>query len=451
MPMIESFRSMLARLDKAGALLHIKKEVDARHVSPLLVKADKPVLFERVRGFDFPVVGGLYWNRRRIANALGWPEGELGVRFPLGMQRMVDPVWVDPAPCQEVVKTGDDVDLTLLPIPFLGEKDGGPFISAGVMYARDVDQGCINAGCYRMMYRSRRETSIDLVTVSDLRRTYERALQRKEPLPLTVCIGTHPFEILSAAFKAPPGVSALNIAGGLHGAPVPVVRAKTSDLPVLADCELVLEGELAPIGWTVDEGPFGDFAGMYTETRWNPVFRVKAMTYRKDALFQVIQMPWENAWLGAAATEAQVLEVLKRAGVSVVAVQVTEGSACRFSVIASIRKRAGGGKNALMAILSLPDTKHAIVVDDDVDIFNPIQVEWARTFRVQADRDVIIISGAQGKHIDPSVKAWLLPKGELPVTSKMGIDATIPEGIPRHHYEQIRAAYLDEVQLEPYL
>ena len=449
--MVESFRSMLARLDRADGLMHIRKEVDPRHLSALLVKAEKPVFFERVRGYDTPVVGGLYWNRKRLAASLGWPEAELGIRFPMGIQRLTEPEWIDKAPCQEVVRLDDDVDLTTLPIPFLGEKDGGPFISAGVVLARDQDQGCINAGCYRLMYRSRRETSIDLVTNSDLRRSYERALGRKEPLPVSVCIGTHPYEILSAAFKAPPGVSELSIAGGLHGAPVQVVRCKTSELPAIAGSEIVLEGELAPVGWTVDEGPFGDFAGMYTEMRWNPVLRVKAITSRRDPLFHVIQMPWENAWLGAAATEAQVWDILKRAGVSVVAVRVTEGSACRFSVIASIRKRAGGGKNALMAILSLQDTKHAIVVDDDVDIFDPVQVDWATTFRVQADKDVIIISGAQGKHIDPSVKAWLLPKGELPVTSKMGIDATVPEGIPRDHYEQIRAAYLDQVKLDSFL
>ena len=446
--MVESLRSVVGRLAEAGELPRVTREGDARQISALLVKADKPLVFERVRGFDFPVVGGLYWTRKRLAAALAWPEADLGLRFPQGIERMIDPVLVDSAPSQEVVRTGNDVDLTALPIPLLGEKDGGPFISAGIVLAHDQEQGCVNAGCYRMMYRSPRRTSIDLVTVSDLRRSYERAFKRGEPLPITVCIGAHPYEILSAAFKAPPGVSELKIAGGLRGSPVRIARAKTNDVPVLADCEIVLEGEIAPIGWTVDEGPFGDFAGMYTELRWNPVFNIKAMTCRKDAMLQVIQMPWENAWLGAAATEAQVWEVLKRAGVSVAAVRVTEGSMCRFSVIAAIRKRAGGGQNALMAILSLPDTKHAIVVDEGVDITDPVQMESALTFRVQADRDVIIIPGAQAKHIDPSVRAWELPRGELPMTAKMGIDATIPEGVPPSHYELIRPAFMDEVKLD---
>jgi 2,5-furandicarboxylate decarboxylase 1 len=300
------------------------------------------------------------------------------------------------------------------------------------------------------MYRCRDETGIDLVTVSDLRRLYERCLAEGRPLPITVSLGVHPLEILSAAYKAPPGVSEMAIAGGLHGAPVPLLAARTVDVPVIADAEIVLEGQLLPIGWSEDEGPFGEFAGMYGDLKSNPVFKVTAVTRRREPIFHLLQMPWENAWLGAAATEAQVWNVLKTAGVDVVQVAVTEGSACRWSVMASIRKRAGGGKNALMAILALPDTKHALVVDEDVDILDPVQVEWARTFRVQADKDVIIFSGAQAKHVDPSVRPWELAQGQLPMTAKMGIDATIPEGIPPMYYERIKHAWVDEVKLEDY-
>ena len=443
-----SFRDVLTRLDRDGSLLRLAKEVDARHLSPLVVQAEQPVLFERVRGFDIKVAGGLFWNRKRFAAALGWPESELGTRFAAGVLAMVEPEMVDEAPAQEVVKLGRDVDLTELPIPLLAEKDGGPYLSAGVVIARG-DRG-LNAGCYRLMFRSRDETGIDLVTVSDLRRIYEARLARGEPLPISVSIGVHPIEILSAAYKAPTGVSEMAIAGGLHGTPVPLVRCKTVDVPAIADAEIVLEGELLPIGWTEDEGPFGEFAGMYGDLKHNPVFKVAAITHRRDAILQLLQMPWENAWLGAAATEAQVWNVLKTAGVDVVDIAVTEGSACRWSVIASIRKRAGGGKNALMAILALPDTKHALVVDEDVDIHDETQVEWARTFRVQADRDVIIIEGAQGKHVDPSVRPWELAKGQLPMTAKMGIDATIPEGIPPMFYDRIRHVWLNDVKLEDY-
>jgi len=443
-----SFREVLQRLDREGGLLRVSKEVDARHLSPLVVKADRPVVFERVRGFDLKVAGGLFWNRKRFAAALRWPESELGTRFAAGARAMVEPALVDGGPAHEVVKVGGEVDLTELPIPLLAEKDGGPYISAGVVIARG-DRG-LNAGCYRLMYRSRDETGIDLVTVSDLRRLYEARLARNEPLPISVSIGVHPIEILSAAYKAPPGVSEMAIAGGLHGAPVPLLRCRTVDVPAIADAEIVLEGHLLPIGWTQDEGPFGEFAGMYGDLKSNPVFKISAITRRRDAVLQLLQMPWENAWLGAAATEAQVWNALRTAGVDVVDVAVTEGSACRWSVIASIRKRAGGGKNALMAILALPDTKHAIVVDEGIDIHDPTEVEWARTFCVQADKDVIVIEGAQAKHVDPSVRPWELAHGQLPMTAKMGIDATIPEGIPPIYYERIRHVWLDDVKLEDY-
>ena len=443
-----SFRDTLARLERAGALRRLRKDVDARHLSALIVKADLPLLFERVRGFDIPVAGGLFWNRKRLSAALGWPEGELGTRFAAGVTAMVEPRMVADGPAQEIVQTGGDVDLTELPLPLLAEKDGGPYISAGVVIARNGER--LNAGCYRLMYRTRNETGIDLVTVSDLRRLYEAHLVRAQPLPISVSIGVHPIEILSAAYKAPPGVSEMAIAGGLHGAPVPLVRGKTVDVPAIADAEIVLEGHLEPIGWTEDEGPFGEFAGMYGDLKANPVFTVTAITRRRDTVFHLLQMPWDNAWLGAAATEAQVWNALKTAGVDVVRVCVTEGSACRWSVIASIRKRAGGGKNALMAILALPDTKHALVVDEDIDIFDPTQVEWARTFRVQADKDVIIIGGAQGKHVDPSVRPWELESGQLPMTAKMGIDATVPEGIPPMYYERIKHVWVDDVKIEDY-
>ena len=444
-----SFRDTLARLEAEGALARLGKEVDARHLSALVVKAPRPLLFERVRGFDMRVAGGLFWTRARLAAALGWPEAELGERFAAGVRAMIEPEMVPRAPAREVVKTGGQVDLAEIPIPLLAEKDGGPYISAGMVMARSSERG-LNAGVYRMMYRCRDETSIDLVTASDLQRLYEAALGRGQGLPISVSLGVHPMEILSAAYKAPAGVSEMAIAGGLHGSPVPLSPGTAVDVPAIADAEIVLEGELLPTGWSQDEGPFGEFAGMYGDQRPNPVFKVKAITHRRDPVFHLIQMPWDNAWLGAAATEAQVLGVLRMAGVDVVRVAVTEGSACRWSVIASIRKRAGGGKNALMAILSLPDTKHAIVVDEDIDIGDPVQVEWARTFRVQADKDVIVLSGAQAKHVDPSVRSWELGQGELPMTAKLGIDATIPEGIPAEHYERIRYTWLDDVRLEDY-
>src|SRR2546428_227437 len=143
------------------------------------------------------------------------------------------------------------------------------------------------------------------------------------------CLGR--FESCSVPTTLPPCYAVYPLGGRHHGGYYTVAEWVTFGVPAVADAEIVLEGELLPIGWTQDEGPFGEFAGMYGDLKANPVFKVTAITHRRDAIFQLLQMPWENAWLGAAATEAQVWNVLKTAGVDVVNVAVTEGSACPSS------------------------------------------------------------------------------------------------------------------------
>ena len=173
----------------------------------------------------------------------------------------------------------------------------------------------------------------------------------------------------------------------------------------------------------------------------NPLVRVRAITRRRDALFYALQMPWENIYLGAPVYEAAAYRVLREAGVRATAVNVTPGGCCHWHVVAAIRAAPGDGKNALAALLSVADFKHAIVTDDDIDIFDPVEVEWAVATRVQADRDVLILSGARAKPLDPS----LPPTGGPVVTAKMGIDATIPLGVPRQRYTRITYPFLDRV------
>jgi 2,5-furandicarboxylate decarboxylase 1 len=446
----EDFRGMLRRMESEGCLRRTSKDISPQFVSALCAKSRTAVYCENVVGYSTPIVAGLYWTRPRLASALGWPEAELAKRFADAVSRPIAPIVVVDAPCQEVVRLDEDVDLTELPIPFLHEKDGAPYISAGVAFASDAELGC-NAGCYRLMFRTRQEMAIDLFTASDLRRYYGKAYESGRPLPIAVAIGVHAYEHVAAAYKAPAGMDEMHIAGGLRGQPVRMTRGKTVDLCVPADAEIVLEGHLLPNGWTADEGPFGEFAGMQGDLKHNPLFRVTAITMRKDAIFQSLQMPWENDWLNGPATEAACMRVLGLAGIQAVRVRATEGGCCGWSIVASIKKRAGEGKNALAALLSLPVVKQAIVTDDDINIDDANEVEWAVTFRCQADKDIVILSGMKGKHVDPSVRPWDLKPGELPTTSKFGIDATIPEGIPAFRYERIVPAFLDQVRPEDYL
>ena len=447
----KAFRDFLHDLEEAGEIQRVAKPVDPRDLSGLASQTDKAVLFEEIEGYPgWRVATALLSSRRRLAITLDCAEDRIAQEFETRSARAIAPEFVGNAPCQEVVMEGDDVDLTALPFPMMHVYDGGPYISGTFVVSNDAEYGR-NAGSYRMMYRNRRETGIDLVSPSDMRFYYQRMLDRGEPLPIAVAVGVHPFEMLAASYKAPIASDELELAGGLHGAAVPMVKCRTVDLEVPADSEIVLEGEILPIGWTADEGPFGEFSQISGDVKWNPVFRVNCITHRRDPVFYLLQMPWENDWLSAPVTEAAGLQALRVASVEPVAIRAPVGSCGYWTLIASIRKRPGEGKNALLALLSVAEVKLAIVTDDDIDINNPDDIDWALTFRVQADQDLITLSGARGKHVDPSIRAWEMGQGGLPLTAKLGIDATIPEGIPKWLYKRIEAYGKDRLRLEDYL
>jgi 2,5-furandicarboxylate decarboxylase 1 len=181
----------------------------------------------------------------------------------------------------------------------------------------------------------------------------------------------------------------------------------------------------------------------------NPRVRIKSIMHRKDAMYYALQMPWENIWMSAPIYEAAARRVLFEAGVQTVAVNVTPGGCCHWHIVASIKKAPGDGKNAILALLSIADIKHVTIVDDDIDVFDPVDVEWAVATRVQADRDVLIVSNARAKPLDPSLPLPL--HGKVPTTAKMGIDATIPENIPAERYTRIVYFNHGKVDLKNYL
>jgi 2,5-furandicarboxylate decarboxylase 1 len=181
----------------------------------------------------------------------------------------------------------------------------------------------------------------------------------------------------------------------------------------------------------------------------NPRVRIKSIMHRRDAMYYALQMPWENIWMSAPIYEAAARRVLSEAGVQTAAINVTPGGCCHWHIIASIKKVPGDGKNAIMALLSIADIKHVTIVDDDIDVFDPVDVEWAVATRVQADRDVVIVSNARSKPLDPSLP--LSQHGKVPTTAKMGIDATIPENIPAERYTRIVYFNQGKVKLNDYI
>lgn len=447
--MQESFRGFLDRLRDAGELVDLKQPIDIRHIATLVDQSDKALLFHNVIGYDMPVVSGIIRSRERAIMSMGctsYPEIE--AKLKQAIDNPLPPKMLKTSPTREVVMKGDDVDLYKLPIPMSSIYDGGPMITAGIAIARDPDHG-LNAGIYRFIVKEKNITGIDLVTPNNMRHFAQRAYEAGRPCPISISIGTHPFEIMGSGFRAPLGVDEMTISGGLRGTPTELAPCETIDVPYIADAEIVLEAEILPTGWTWPEGRFGEFTRLMGGLHWNPLVRIKAVSMRKDAIYYALHMPWENTWLAAPTRYTAIRQALKTAGVTVKDINVTLGGCAFWHAVISIKKQAGEGRNALLAALSVMDLKHVVVVDDDIDVFNPVDVEWAIATRVQGDRDIVVVSHARGKPLDPSLPPT--PVGVVPTTAKVGIDATISEGIPKERYERIAYAYADTAKIADYV
>jgi 2,5-furandicarboxylate decarboxylase 1 len=446
--MQESFRQFLDRLRQVGELTDLHQPVDIRHIATLVDQAKTALYFHNVIGYAMPVVSGIIRSRQRAVMSLGCENfAEIEQKLAQAILKPIPPKHVKTSPTREVTLVGDDVDLFRLPIPMSSIYDGGPMITAGVVIARDPELG-FNSGIYRFIVKEKALTGIDLVTPNNMRLFVQRALARGEPLPISISIGTHPIEIAGSGYRAPLGVDEMAIAGGLRGAPVELAPCASIEVPYIADAEIVLEAEVLPTGWTFPEGRFGEFTRLMGGLHWNPLVRIKAMSMRRDAVYYHLHMPWENTWLAAPTRYAAIRAALRTAGVQVKDINVTLGGCAFWHAVISIRKQPGEGKNALLAALSVMDLKHVVVVDDDIDVNDPAEVEWAIATRVQGDRDVMIVSNARAKPLDPSLPQGF---GVVPTGAKVGIDATIPDNIPREYYERITYAYAERAKIADYV
>jgi UbiD family decarboxylase len=432
-----SFRGYLKTLREHGELLEISAPVDLRNLAALVPQAETAVQFTNIRGHSMPVVSGLLNSRTRLALAMGVEYGAIEGKLRAAMDAPIAPKVMKRAPVKDAILTGGKVDLYNLPVPLFSLMDGGPMITGAVVIAEDPEYG-MNAGMYRLMVKEKNVTGIDIVTPNNLRRYAERALQKKKPLPVSMSIGVHPYEMIASTFKAALGTNELGYAGGLRGEALRLAPGETIPVPCIADAEIVLEGEIPPEGWVHPEGPFSEFNRLMGGLHMNPRVKIKAIMHRKDPIYYALHMPWENIWMSAPIYEAAAYRVLREAGVVATAINVTPGGCCHWHIAAAIKKIPGDGKNAILALLSIADIKHVVVTDDDIDVFDPVDLEWAIATRVQADRDVVIVPNARSKPLDPS----LPPGNGIPTTAKMGIDATIPENVPRERYRRI--VYLNE-------
>lgn len=430
-PDFEAFRlrRFLSELESCGELEVRRDTTKIARIAAELEGNPRAVLFKKVGNEGSALVGNVMGSRTRFARAFGVEPrrllSEITKRLKLA-PKIVEVTRAD-APVQQIVLLGDDADLTKLPIHLQHGRDGGPYISAAMDFARDAATGWTNVGLRRLLLRGRSETGIDLVAPSDLRVIYLSALSRKEKLPLSIVVGAHPIDYFAATIRLP--VDELGLMASLRAQPLAVVKSVTNDIMVPADAEWVIEGYLDEAGYVEPEGPFGEFLGYYGGVKTNPVFRVTAITRRTDAVFQTLSISGrtmsrtDTAQLTTLRTEVLVWRALETAVRDPLEVFANPAAGGVYNVRVAMRQRAPGeARNAISAVLgSVANVKNVFIVDPDIDIFSDEQMEWALGTRFQPAQDLVVGGGFRTLPLDPSLQGAL-------VGSKAGFDLTLPLG-----------------------
>jgi 2,5-furandicarboxylate decarboxylase 1 len=420
---VPSLRPWLARLAAGGRLLEIAAELDpAAGLAALLVAhRGEPVRLARVRGSDLPLVANLLASRALIAEALGVAERGLGAHLRLALDSPLEPRIVDAGACQEL--TQRDPDLAHLPIPRFFEHEGGPYITAGCIVARDPETGERNWSIARVRPLGGSRALVGIAPNHHLAVAARAARTRGERLPIAVTIGNHPALLVAACFYLARGEDELRVAGALLGEPVALVPCVQAPLEVPAGCEIVLEGEL-DLDATVEEGPVSEFHGGYERYGRAATATFHCLTRRSDALYQAILPGFhpEHALLGGVAIAAGLERRLRRDVPSVQAVAVPESGAGRLSAVIVLgRHAAGEARTAAFAALEAVNlVKLVTVVDDDVDPWNDAAVAHAVATRVRFERDLRVLPGMRADRAEPLERDGAV--------AKLAIDATRTAG-----------------------
>jgi 2,5-furandicarboxylate decarboxylase 1 len=382
------------------------------------------VIFENVQGGKMPVVTNVAANRKLLAHCLKSDPKDLPTTFRERCQNYIPCELVSKGAWDDVVLEGDQVDLTQLPIPYQFTVDAAPYITAGQVTARDPETGVDTTGFHRLMLKGKNRLGVSLHSRRRMYEFHRRAEARGQSLPAAIVIGTHPLHYMgSMAYAYPQHVRKYEIIGGLFGEPYRLARCGVADLEIPAGAEIVIEGEILA-GEREPEGPFGEFTGYASYRSTQNVFVVHRIRMRRDALFHsvVSGMSRDHILISCITREGEILNALRRNLPNVRAVHVPHKTCGAFLAIVSMKKIAEGEpKMAMLTALGTElYTKHVIVVDEDVDIFDMDDVMWAVATRMRAEKDIFTVPGVKSAIIDPTSD----PK-TFTVT-KMGIDATAP-------------------------
>ena len=418
----DDLRSFISGLDEAGEIIKIEAELSptfeiAAALRYLDRRNDKAILFSRVKGHTIPLIGNLFQSYRSIATALGIKDS----------QKVMDEYWkrsstrIKPeieksGPVKEVILTGDIDILKIMPVLTHHEKDAGPYFSSAVTIARDPQTGIRGMGIHRIQVKGKNKIGIFLGT-PPLSRFLSLSEAKGKPLEIAIVIGMDPLTFLASITYAPEGIDKFDLAGGLRGIPVELVKGETVDIEVPRYAEFVMEGQILP-GVRETEGPFGESGGAYLTVQ-NPVAHINCVYHRKQPIYHAL-MPFnkENGIITNLIWEATQLDNIQRSLPAVKKVHLW-GSVGEVAVVQIEKNADDDGRKIIKDLFNLlTRAKGIIVVDTDIDIQDPYEVEWAVFTRFQVDRDLLTIAGVLGSVLDPSANGGL--------TSKWGVDATKP-------------------------
>lgn len=432
----DDLRDFLAALEQQGLLRRVREEVDPEWEIGALVKwafqaLPEPerfgLIFDKVKGSDFPVAtGALGASTRAYAMALGVEPAEINAKWDEALCNPRAPRTVESPQCQEVIR--DPIDLADLPIPvWTPGKDAGRYITTTVV-TRHAETGVQNYGVYRTMMLGPDRMVCNLSPGRQGRICCESHHAKGEPAPIAFIIGAEPAVQLATVTNLPLGVDEMTIAGGLKGTGVEMARAKTVDLQVPARAEIIIEGFVHP-GEMAKEGPFGEFAGYMGPVGDRPVVRVSAITHRRDPIFYGLasQMPPSESTMMQSLTNAgQLLKLLRRdlgeTGVVDAHIDLTFGGLLAHATIAMRPRMPGDAKRIGRIVADVGPVKRITVVDHDVDIRDPLHMEWAMNAHYDPVRDTVLIDDVfVPMYMDPSVR---VRGGNTDPGSKVVIDAT---------------------------
>ncbi|MDG6906142.1 MAG: UbiD family decarboxylase [Nitrososphaerota archaeon] len=423
-------KEFLSSLQAKGSLAVVKQKISPNlEVSAVLNSLQgEAVLFENVDGSSLRLAGNLYCKRENL---------ELGLNIKTGtlMQRIQESVRHPAATKGQLsdFKKADwsfvgDADLTKLPVLMHFPKEAGYYLTAGIVVARFPNTETENLSFHRMLMLSKNKVAARLVP-RHLNQIAKDAQKKK--IPVSVVIGPPPSVFLASSLQIEYGSSEYNIANALAEGSLKLSRSEQSDIAVPVDSEVVLEGYI-DFEELVDEGPFVDLTGTYDEVRKQPVITLQRMRYRTDSVYQtVLASTLEHSLFMGLPQELRIIEALAKSIPGVHGINLTPSSGGYFHCIISIDKgNDGDGKTAILNCFAASHPlKLVVAVDRDVNPFDLKQVEWALTTRFQADTGVVLLKGARGSSLDPS-------SGKSAVTSKLGLDATLPVKKDRNPFER---------------